>query len=257
MSLQSTGPEQLATRLQAPFPPSDIEWRIGRAGVKDGKPWASCLAYVTNRAIMDRLDQVVGPTNWKNELREWGMGSPGVLCGLSIKVGDEWVTKWDGADQPDTEPVKGGFSNATKRAAVLWGIARYLYDLPEGWAVIDEKGRYYQAARTDKKTGTTVPAFRWNPPTLPSWALPTADGQATPDTGAAADEPTPDQHATLSELLAAPGMWSQGAKETIAEKALRCATREQFDLLLAQVRAKMAKAASRKMGQAVAANGGD
>lgn len=158
------------TKLAAPFPPGDIEWRIGRAGVKNDKVWATCLAYVTNRAIMERLDAVVGPANWRNEYREWTTGSPGVLCGISIRVGDEWVTKWDGAEQTDIESVKGGLSNAMKRAAVQWGIGRYLYDLPEGKATISEKGQHYQAKNEKKQT----PAFRWDPPALPKWALPEA-----------------------------------------------------------------------------------
>lgn len=156
-------------KLAVPFPPTDLEWRIGRAGQKDGKIWATAFAYVTNRAIMQRLDDVVGMGNWRNEKpTAWDTGTPGVVSGISIKIDGEWVTKWDGADQPDTEPVKGGFSNAMKRAAVLWGIGRYLYDLPEGYVTIDEKGRFYQG-KNDKKN---IPAFKWNPPNLPKWALP-------------------------------------------------------------------------------------
>lgn len=168
-------------RLADPFPPSDIEWRIGQAGLtRDGKPWAKCLAYITSRAIMERLDTVVGPSQWRNEFREWPLGTTGVLCGLSIKIGTEWVTKWDGADQPETEPVKGGFSNALKRAGVLWGIGRYLYDLPEGFATISEQGKHYQSA-SKKKSGETIPAFKWDPPSLPKWALPTAALRVTGD----------------------------------------------------------------------------
>ncbi len=169
------------TNLQAlaePFPPTDIEWRIGRAGEKNGKIWATCLAYVTNRAIMERLDATVGPANWQNKFRPWEIGSPGVMCGLSIRVGDQWVTKWDGAEQPpdrggQSMAVKGGFSGAMKRAAVLWGIGRYLYDLPEGFATISDEGRFYQSA-SKKGNEVKVPAFRWSPPDLPKWALPGA-----------------------------------------------------------------------------------
>lgn len=161
-------------KLSEPFPPSDIEWRIGRSGMKNGKVWATCLAYLTSRAIMQRLDEVCGPENWRNEKpTPWDTGTPGVIAGISIRVDGEWVTKWDGADQPATEPVKGGFSNAMKRAAVLWGIGRYLYDLPEGYAEISEQGRHYQPSKKDKKNGNElVPAFKWNAPNLPKWALP-------------------------------------------------------------------------------------
>jgi hypothetical protein len=164
------------SKLSAPFPPTDIEWRVGHAGVKDEKVWATCLAYITNRAIMDRLDEVVGPENWNNEYREWGVGTPGVLCGISIKVGMEWVTKWDGAEQTDIESVKGGLSNAMKRAAVQWGIGRYLYDLPEGYATISPQGRHYQPASRNKDK--PVPAFKWDPPALPKWALPEPPAKA-------------------------------------------------------------------------------
>ena len=41
-----------------------------------------CLAYVTNRAIMERLDAVCEPQNWKNEFKPAPEG--GILCGISI-----------------------------------------------------------------------------------------------------------------------------------------------------------------------------
>ncbi len=160
--------EQELARLRDPFAPEDIEWRVQQAGEKNGKPWARVLAYVTNRAIMDRLDEVVGPSNWRNEYREGPAG--GVVCGLSILVTradgtSEWVTKWDGAENTDVEPVKGGLSNAMKRAAVQWGMGRYLYGLDEGWAKVHDGGEHFAKTKEGK-------AFRWDPPTLPDWALP-------------------------------------------------------------------------------------
>lgn len=158
--------EKILQKLQEPFRPEDLEWRLQQAGkTRQGEIWARCLAYVTNRAIQNRLDEVVGPQNWKNEFREIGNGI--VLCGISIRVGDEWVTKWDGSGATDVEPEKGILSGAMKRAAVQWSIGRYLYNLPEGWAVISESGKH----RGKTKDGTI---FRWDPPPLPSWALPRA-----------------------------------------------------------------------------------
>ncbi len=151
--------------LKKPFPEEDLEWRVQSAGQKDGKVWARVLTYITNRAIMERLDSVVGAGNWKNEYREWMKDS--ILCGLSIKIDGEWTTKWDGADSTDIEATKGGLSGAMKRAGVQWGIGRYLYELDAGYAEITDKGNYYQAGKDGK-----YPAFRWNPPKLPKWALP-------------------------------------------------------------------------------------
>lgn len=162
--------DNILRNLAKPFEAKDIEWRVGQAGdKKSGGVWAKVLAYVTNRAIMQRLDDVVGPSRWKNEFAAAPEGD-GVTCGVSIYINEHlgWVTKWDGASNTDIEAIKGGLSNAMKRAAVQWGVGRYLYDLESGWAEIlpdGEKG--YGKNKT--KDGTW---FDWNPPDLPSWALP-------------------------------------------------------------------------------------
>ena len=157
----------ISTLLSRPFSPSDIEWRVSRCGAKSGKPYAFVLAYVTNRAIMDRLDQTVGAFNWRNEYIQGPQG--GILCGLSIRHGDEWLTKWDGAENTDIEAVKGGLSDSMKRAAVHWGIGRYLYRLPKSmFAVITEPGAGEHWQPKDK--GGKYEAFGWNPPELPEWA---------------------------------------------------------------------------------------
>src|SRR4051812_15570275 len=72
------------SKLKEPFPAEDIEWRIGQAGESNGKVWATCLAYLTSRAVMDRLDEVCGPENWQDEYRPGPVG--GVICGISIRV---------------------------------------------------------------------------------------------------------------------------------------------------------------------------
>jgi hypothetical protein len=185
-------------RLKEKFDAADIEWRISRAGyTHDGKLYGTVLAYITNRAIMNRLDEVCGPANWRNEFREWQVGGRhGVLCGLSIRIGDEWVTKWDGAENTEIESVKGGLSDAMKRAGVQWGIGRYLYDLEEGFAVIDEKGAYYASGK-DRLTGNAY-RFRWNPPKLPSWALPAAAVKPEPKK----EQPKPVTPAASGRVLA-------------------------------------------------------
>lgn len=176
------------SKLRDPFPADDVEWRVGRAGKTDSGVWAMCLAYINNRAIMERLDEVCGPENWRNEYREAPAG--GVLCGLSIRCGEEWVTKWDGADNTDMEAVKGGLSGAMKRAGAQWGIGRYLYNLPEGWAKISANGAHFGKIKDG-------PSFKWDPPDLPPWALPGGNGKPgapakhDPRTGEATDDPPP------------------------------------------------------------------
>ena len=156
--------KKLAGYLSEPFPPFDIEWRVQRAGAKNGKPWAQVLAYVTNRAIMQRLDDVCGIDNWKNEYTDIPNG---VECKLLIRLHGEWIGKCDAAQNTDIESVKGGRSGAMKRAAVQWGIGRYLYNLEHTFADITDSGRFWQKGKQGQ-----YESFNWNPPALPEWALP-------------------------------------------------------------------------------------
>lgn len=151
-------------QLLKPFPQSDIEFRVQRAMSTTRGNKAVVLAYVTNRAIMNRLDEVFGVGGWKNEYKEWR--DKGVLCGISVKIDGEWITKWDGAEETNIEAVKGGFSGSMKRTAVQWGIGRYLYDLEETWVDIKDKGQNYI---NDKKAN--IKGY-WDDPQLPTWALP-------------------------------------------------------------------------------------
>jgi hypothetical protein len=159
------------------FDPSDIEWRIQQAGWKDGKPWAMVLAYVTNRAVMQRLDDVCGPLNWQN-IFEVIDSDKSTACGIAIQNPDtkEWVTKWDAAEATDIEAVKGGRSGAMKRAAVHWGIGRYLYNLDATFAecITDYPPQGEKALWHKHYDKTEKKAFFWKTPTLPKWAHPGA-----------------------------------------------------------------------------------
>jgi len=155
--------KRIMERLREPFSANDIEWRVQRSGLKDGKPWAMVLAYVQARAIQSRLDETCGLFGWKNVYEKGPDG--GVLCGISIADGEgNWITKYDGAENTNIEAVKGGISGAFKRAGAVWGIGRYLYHLEATFATFATNGRY--SAKVENKY------FKWNPPTLPAWALP-------------------------------------------------------------------------------------
>lgn len=148
--------------LCKPFPPEDIEWRVGNVA-KSGKS-CTLLAYITSRAVMDRLDAVVGPENWTDEYYPSPLGK-GFECRLSIRLGDgSWVTKVDGAEPTQIESIKGAYSDSLKRAAVKWGIGRYLYRLPLVWVPIEAKGQIYVSSKSARGYA--------NPPALPEWALP-------------------------------------------------------------------------------------
>jgi hypothetical protein len=116
--------------LSAHFPRSAVHWRaqtLTRAGDK-----ALALAYLDARDVMDRLDEVCGPAKWQTRHTETPKGR--VLCEIGIFISDRWVWKSDGAGDTAVEGEKGGISDAFKRAAVHWGIGRYLYRLDAVWA---------------------------------------------------------------------------------------------------------------------------
>lgn len=150
---------EIMKQLQEPFDPLEIEWRVGVTNADKTKGLA--LAYVTNRAIMNRLDDVFGCFGWKNEFKEWHGKSQ--LCGISILHDGEWITKWDGADDSNIDATKGGLSDAMKRAAYQWGIGRYLYSLPDVWMPLEMRGK--------------TPVIK-GIPSLPKWALPNGFTQA-------------------------------------------------------------------------------
>ena len=106
----------LEMALKRPFPEGKIRWRKGGGGAE--------LAYITARDVMDRLDDVVGVANWQTKYNWIG---DRMICELSVNIDSTWITKSDGADDSNIEGAKGGISDALKRAAVLFGIARYLY----------------------------------------------------------------------------------------------------------------------------------
>lgn len=160
--------KQIEDRLQAPFPEKDIEWRVHHTGKSNGRQWAMVLAYVDNRAIQNRLDEVFGPGGWKNEFHDF---RGGVLCTISCKVGDEWISKTDGAEPTQFESFKGGLSSAMKRAGVQWGIGRYLYDLPQTFVEVYPQKPDHPDAKFIKDDKTGVRGY-WIPPKLPDWALP-------------------------------------------------------------------------------------
>lgn len=136
---------EIQALLAIPFAPEDIEWRL-QVTVKD-KMVGIAIPYVTNRAIQSRLDEVVGPENWHNEFRPWHSTGKkeAQICGISIYFENRgWITKWDGAEDSDIEPIKGGLSDSMKRAAVQWGVGRILYSMDDTiWVSIEPRGQSY------------------------------------------------------------------------------------------------------------------
>lgn len=152
--------ETLLKQLKNPFDPKFVKWRVGATNerkengrVVQKATKGIALAFIDSREVMKRLDDVCGIDGWQDK---YIAVDGGFICELSIKVGDQWITKSNAAGNTKIEPIKGGASDALKRAAATWGIGRYLYYLPNTWVELD-----------DRKQLAVQPQ-------LPKWALPQA-----------------------------------------------------------------------------------
>lgn len=147
--------------LGKPFESDSIKWRIQYMTKEKTKGFA--VPYADSRAIADRLDEVVGQLNWQDSYTAWHNISEtdknnvttitaSQLCTISIyyKEMNAWISKTDGASNSDIEPVKGGLSDAFKRAATKWNIGRYLYKFDGKWVEIEERGKSYAIKETEK-----------------------------------------------------------------------------------------------------------
>lgn len=126
-------------KLKAPFPPDRVSWRIGSTNGEKTRGLA--LGYIDARDVMERLDDVCGPDGWQNR---YPHANGKTVCEIGLRINGEWLWKADGAGDTDVEAEKGALSDAFKRAAVRWGVGRYLYDLPSVWVEIEQAGKSYK-----------------------------------------------------------------------------------------------------------------
>jgi len=129
--------QELFDELCRPFAAEEIEWRIGSTNADKTKGMA--LAYMDARAVMDRFDAVCGPDGWQNN---YTMAGAVAICNIGVLMpGNSWIWKADGAGATDVEGEKGMLSDALKRAAVRWGVGRYLYEMDSPWVAIVQRGK--------------------------------------------------------------------------------------------------------------------
>ena len=158
-------------QLREPIPSAQISWRVG--ATNPDKTRGQALPYIDNRIVQNRLDDVLGPENWSNRFEEVVVNNRlmAVRCIIGVRIGDEWVTKEDGANLDESSSssnaaemaIKGVYSDAMKRAAVQWGIGRYLYEFEAPWVTLDDRQRLA------------------NIPELPAHLVPAAEAQAMTD----------------------------------------------------------------------------
>jgi hypothetical protein len=157
--------EALFTQLAQPFDPSEIKWRVIHTS-HDGSRGA-VIAFADPRAYTDRLNQLFTPSGWtriydvttvsavSRQKRDKIIQTGKVLvtCTLTIaKLGTHSGSGEQWADEQNA--MTAAEAQAFKRCASCFGLGRYLYNLPETWVSLDDRGKPIKV------------------PTLPAWALP-------------------------------------------------------------------------------------
>lgn len=118
--------KQLLDKLSQPIPYS---WRV-QSRNKD-KTKAFCSAYIDARDVMRVLDE---HCVWEVQYQEI---AGFIFCGIGITIDGEQYWRWDCGQRIEDNPQdqmydqagKSASSDAFKRAAVMWGVGRFLYDL--------------------------------------------------------------------------------------------------------------------------------
>jgi hypothetical protein len=130
--------------LKDPFDFVDVDYRIG-ASTQD-KARGMLVFYIDARAVMDRLDAYTAEHKgtWWTSYAPLADGQH-IECQLTVQmpVGGALVavTRCDVGEPSEGmgDTLKGAYSDALKRAAVQFGIGRYLYSLGETWVAVGER----------------------------------------------------------------------------------------------------------------------
>ena len=190
--------QQISAALREPFSPRDVDFRVqGRANEQTGK--AAVVAFCDARAVQDRLDTVVGAGNWSFDWQPVVVdkGEVMVAKGTLTIFG---VAKSDAGSASNFEQSLGAVSHCFKRAAVHWGIGRYLYSVPSAWVSVEKGGRLSDATLNALRAKLPRPNGQH---TVSSPAAPApAPAEAMAAETAEPVEDGPTVHATLAEIAA-------------------------------------------------------
>lgn len=201
--------ENLLQELAKPFPPSAITWKPGHTMKDNSKCLA--MAYADLRAYQDRLDQVCG-LDWSIRYEPWG--DRRLMAYLTI-AGVTRCSTGEMAEQ-DIKNGMGGTvaeAQAFKRAAAMFNLGRYLYDLPSVWVEFDAQAKRISKAgqaELDKRyadwyrRATGQPAPDPAPVAAHTNGKPAKPAQKAPETqnGHEADNPwESDENASLGRLI--------------------------------------------------------
>jgi hypothetical protein len=143
--------KELIARLEVPFHPSVIEWRVTNTS-KGGSPRGQVVPYADQRAYTDRLNALFTPAGWT---RRYAVHTSAnferskdqklvakvlVTCELTIfGLGSHSATGEEWAD--DDNAATSAEAQSFKRACSCFGLGRYLYYFTGTWVDLDNRKR--------------------------------------------------------------------------------------------------------------------
>lgn len=213
-------------KLRLPFHPSLVRWLPGAVNKDQTK--AMAMAYADVRGYQNRLDEVCG-MDWSITFTPWG---DRLICHLTIAG----VTR-SSTGEPDSQSERseiGGTATeaqAFKRACAMFGLGRYLYQLPTAWVEYDASTKKFSERGLARLEGIIVQHYNR---TMGAQGASMAAGQE--DGQGSADEPTAAQleqfEALGAELYA--DEWTK-IKSHNAERITGGATTSAGDLSAEQI----------------------
>ncbi len=146
---------EILQELRKPFHPSHVTWKPGMVGKDQGK--ALALAYADLRAYQNRLDEICG-MGWSVTYTPWGER---IVCHLTI----QGITR-SSSGEPDSQSERSEIAGtsaeaqAFKRACAMFGLGRYLYNLPSVWVEYEPATKQFTDKAKAKLEGIIVQHYR-------------------------------------------------------------------------------------------------
>lgn len=139
---------KLVAKLEVPFHPAQVEWRVMATG-QEGRR-GLIMPYADQRAYIDRLNEILTPAGWTRKYTITTSASferdddkklatkVFVTCELTIHgIGSHSATGEEWAD--DDHAGTSAEAQAFKRACACFGLGRYLYYFTETWVDLNDR----------------------------------------------------------------------------------------------------------------------
>jgi len=200
-------------RLSEPFRPDQVRWK---PQVISETVNALAVAYVDPRVVSERLDQVVGG-DWSFHWEPLGVQGDRLVVKSSLTVMGvtrEDVGEYVLSDREQADPWKSAVSDGLKRAAVHFGVGRYLYWLEAIWCAYDRrKHEFIDEPYVDQEGRVRVRHRQ------PGSSRPTVEGRGRQRTGG-------DSSSGASGVPDAQSSSAAARQETVSSRTLREASAE-------------------------------